>query len=175
MRVILFFSLLFICSCKTNSIIEKNKSCAKYDAILREFASNLTPIQGSGCYKYNFNTDSTKYTEYSKLVGTKFLDYRLYEIVYFNSILLNRYGTEPENIKCFKNYSKKDMLSVFGTPTSVNKYDNTLNYEIFTTKKCKTCFQNTEESDREWCGNFIRISFDESGSMTNLAIHIYSL
>jgi len=163
------FSIFFFQSCKSTKLA-KEDLCNTIDKTMIELASNMSKYNDSNCYKFTFDKDSIKYSQfvsdYKKRHNIEFLDDRFYEYVYYLAHLTSKYEVYSEiNQNCISSFNKNDIVKIFGTPTSINIYKNFYNYIIFTSKICEDCLDNGIENQlevTEFCANYVRFYFDES-------------
>jgi hypothetical protein len=172
--LLILWSVMLLASCKTNKHVPL-ESCHDYDMILKEFSSKFK-VSDSDCYIYNFDKDSTMYIDYNEFGGkTKFMDYRLNEILYYQDKLTNEYLDLPELSKnCLKQYSKEDISKLFGKPTIVNNVYNYYKYYIVVNQNCNYC-RGLEYSGSD-CPNYLSFYFSDDGENCNqFTINIFQL
>lgn len=172
--LIIVFSAMLLGSCETYKHVPL-ESCNGYDMILKEFSSKFESSD-SDCYIYNFEKDSIKYIDYNEFGGkTKFMDYRLNEVLYYQHNLTNEFLDLSELSKnCIKKYSKQDISKIFGKPSIVNNYYNYYQYYIDINQACNYC-SGLEYTGSE-CLNFLGFYFSEDGeNCTQFTINIFQL
>jgi hypothetical protein len=164
MKILIIVCLaLLLASCKTNKDVPL-ESCNGYDMILKEFSSNFESSD-SDCYIYNFDKDSMKYIDYNEFGGkTKFMDYRLNEILYYQHKLTNEFLDLPTNSKaCQQKYSKQDIVKLFGDPSDYNEHYMTLTYN--------QCMSDKNELNL----NYIQFKFDRDQRIESFIINMYQM
>lgn len=175
MKMLLMLCLVvLLANCKTNKQVPI-ESCYDYDMSIKEFSSKFE-VSDSDCYVYNFENDKEKYIDYNEFGGkTKFMDYRLNEILYYQHKLTNEYLDLSEFSKnCLNNYSKKDIFKLFGKPNIVNNDYNYYKYYIDINQTCNYC-RGLGYSGSD-CPNYISFYFSDDGeNCIQFTINIFQL
>ncbi len=162
-RLALLFSVLLITNCNSTKKLTF-ESCYEYDMVLKEFSSKFE-FSETGCYTYKFEKDSTKYIDYNEFGGkTKFMDYRLNEILYYQHKLTNEFldlSTTSKN--CQQLYSRQDIVTLFGGSYDYNEHYMTLNYNQCVSPKSGYHL------------NYIQFKFNLNDKLESININMYQM
>lgn len=164
MKILLvLWSVMLLASCKTNKHVPL-ESCHDYDMILKEFSSKFE-VSDSNCYIYNFDKDSTMYIDYNEFGGkTKFMDYRLNEILYYQHKLTNEFlDLHTSSKACQQKYSKQDIVKLFGNSYNYNEHYMTLTYN--------QCMSDKNELNL----NYIQFKLDRDQRIESFTINMYQM
>ena len=174
LSILCVLSIISFCSCHSSRHIAKD-DCQEYYNILIEFASKMSPYKDT-CYVFDFEKDINKFIKYNEFGGkTKFMDYRLNEVLYYQHHLTNEFLDLSNASKiCLRKYSKEDIIKLFGDPSVENKFYNYYTYFVVTEKKCSFC--TGDKDDDYYCANSIQFYFTkDEQKCSDIFINIFHL